>query len=153
VRTIRCPLNTLYGKNAKLLNAEVRSAPCFEELNLCSLRQRFVTCGPRTPGGPKLFRKLNNFSQQINKVYVRKKSNSEVENFKTLCKSEGIWNWRLIIKLVNLPIKIKIPIFVYFFVCELNKIFRNLCICLLCIFCVLFWGSDRRNGLGVRGFQ
>jgi hypothetical protein len=25
-------------------------------------------------------------------------------------------------------------IFVYFFVCELNKIFRNLCICLLCIF-------------------
>jgi hypothetical protein len=42
------------------------------------------------PGGPRLFRKLNNFYQQINKVYVRKKAKSEIENFKTLCKSEGI---------------------------------------------------------------
>jgi hypothetical protein len=40
--------------------------------------------------------------------------------------------------LVNLPIKIKFPIFVYFSVCELNKIFRNLCICLLCTVCVFF---------------
>jgi presenilin-like A22 family membrane protease len=40
--------------------------------------------------------------------------------------------------LVNLSIKIKIPIFVYFLVCELNKIFRNLCICLLCTVCVFF---------------
>jgi hypothetical protein len=39
---------------------------------------------------------------------------------------------------VNLPIKIKIPIFVYFFVCELNEIFHNLCICLLCTVCVFF---------------
>jgi hypothetical protein len=37
--------------------------------------QRFLSCGPRTPGGPRLFRKLNNFSQQINKVYIRKKQN------------------------------------------------------------------------------
>jgi hypothetical protein len=55
-------------------------------------------------------------------------------------------------KLVNLPIKIKIPIFVYFFVCELNKIFRNLCIGSLCtvsvFFCVLFWGSNRRMAHG-----
>jgi hypothetical protein len=29
--------------------------------------QRLLTCGPRTPGGPRLFRKLNIFSQQINK--------------------------------------------------------------------------------------
>jgi hypothetical protein len=42
------------------------------------------------PGGPRLFRKLNNFSQQINKVYIRKKAKSEIENFKTLCKSKGI---------------------------------------------------------------
>jgi hypothetical protein len=41
-------------------------------------------------------------------------------------------------KLVNLPTKIKTPIFVYFFVCELNKIFRNLCICLLCTLRVFF---------------
>jgi hypothetical protein len=47
-----------------------------------------------------MFRKLNNFSQQINKVYVRKKAKSEIENFKTLCKSEKIRNWRLKIKLV-----------------------------------------------------
>jgi hypothetical protein len=35
---------------------------------------------------------------------------------------------------INLPIKIKIPIFVYFFVCELNKIL------VICVFvcCVLF---------------
>jgi hypothetical protein len=39
---------------------------------------------------------------------------------------------------INLLIEIKFPIFVYFFVCELSKIFRNLCICLLCIFCMLF---------------
>jgi hypothetical protein len=77
--------------------------------------QWFLTCGPRTPGGPRLFRKLNNFSQQINKVYVRKKAKSEIENFKTLCKSEGIWNWRLEIKLVNLSIKIKI-LYIFSFV-------------------------------------
>jgi hypothetical protein len=100
--------------------------------------KRFLTCGPRTPGGPRLFRKLNNFSQQISKVYIRKKSKSEIENFKMLCKSEGIWNWRLKITLVNLPIQIQIPIFVYFFVCELNKIFCDLCICLLCTVCVFF---------------
>jgi hypothetical protein len=41
-------------------------------------------------GGPQLFRKLNNFSQQINKVYIRKKAKYEIENSKTLCKSEGI---------------------------------------------------------------
>jgi hypothetical protein len=35
-----------------------------------TVEQRFLTCGPRTPGGPRLFRKLNNFSQQINKVYT-----------------------------------------------------------------------------------
>jgi hypothetical protein len=69
---------------------------------------------------------------------IFKKAKSEIENFKTLCESEGIRNWRLKIKLVNLRIKIKIPTFVYFFVCELNKIFRNLCICLLCTVCVLF---------------
>jgi hypothetical protein len=40
--------------------------------------------------------------------------------------------------LVNLSIEIKIPIFVYFFVCESNKIFRNLCICLLCTVRVFF---------------
>jgi hypothetical protein len=51
-------------------------------------------------GGPQLFRKLNNFSQQINKVYIHKKAKSEIENFKTLCKSEGILNWSLKIKLV-----------------------------------------------------
>jgi hypothetical protein len=49
-----------------------------------NLQQRFLTCGPR------LFRKLNNFSQKINKVYIRKKAKSEILNFKTLCKSEGI---------------------------------------------------------------
>jgi hypothetical protein len=61
---------------------------------LNNLKQRFLTCGPRTPGGPRrlpgcprLFRKLNNFSQQINKG---KKAKSEIENFKMLCKSEGI---------------------------------------------------------------
>jgi hypothetical protein len=54
------------------------------------LVQRFFTCGPRTRGGPRLFRKLNTFSQQINKVYIRKKAKSGIENFKTLCKSEGI---------------------------------------------------------------
>jgi hypothetical protein len=31
---------------------------------------------------------------------MRKKAKSEIENFKTLCNSEGIWNWRLNIKLV-----------------------------------------------------
>jgi hypothetical protein len=39
----------------------------------------------------------------------------------------------LVAEIINLLIKIKIPIFAYFFVCELNKIFRNLLICLLCI--------------------
>jgi hypothetical protein len=64
-----------------------------------ALTQLFLTCGPRTPvvrdaysGGPRLFRKLNNFPQQINKVYIRKKAKSEIENYRTLCKSEGIWN-------------------------------------------------------------
>jgi hypothetical protein len=36
--------------------------------------QRLLTCGSLTPGGPRLFRKLNNFSQQINEVYTSKKS-------------------------------------------------------------------------------
>jgi hypothetical protein len=67
-----------------------------------TIGQWFLTCGPRTPGGPRLFRKLNNFSQQINRVYVRKKAKSEIENVKTLCKREGILNWRLKIKLVPL---------------------------------------------------
>jgi hypothetical protein len=92
-------------------------------------------------GGPRLFRNLIIFFNKLIKYIHVKKTKSEIENLKMLCKSEGILNWRLKIKLVNLPIKIKIPIFVYFFVCELNKIFRNLCICLLCtvcIFCVLF---------------
>jgi hypothetical protein len=66
------------------------------------LEQRFLTCGPRTPGGPRLFRKVNSFTQQIKKVYIRKEAKYEIENFKTLCKSEGIWNWRLKIKLVPL---------------------------------------------------
>jgi hypothetical protein len=50
-----------------------------------SLIQRFLNCGPRTPGvrdaysgGPRLFRKLNNFSQQINKVYLFKKAKSKI---------------------------------------------------------------------------
>jgi hypothetical protein len=34
--------------------------------------------------------KLNNFSQQINKVKIHKKAKSEIENFKMLCKSEEI---------------------------------------------------------------
>jgi hypothetical protein len=42
-----------------------------------------VVCGPLR-GLLRGFRKLNNFSQQINKA------KSEIENFKTLCKSEGI---------------------------------------------------------------
>jgi hypothetical protein len=37
-------------------------------------------------GSPRLFRKLNNFSQQINTVHTRKKAKSEIENFKTLCR-------------------------------------------------------------------
>jgi hypothetical protein len=37
---------------------------------------------------------------QINEVYIRKKAKYKIENFKTLCKSEGILNWRLKIKLV-----------------------------------------------------
>jgi hypothetical protein len=41
-------------------------------------------------GCPRLFRKLNNFSQQINKLFLIKKAKSEIEDFKTLCKSEGI---------------------------------------------------------------
>jgi hypothetical protein len=32
----------------------------------------------------------NQIDQQINKVYIRKKPKSEMENFKTLCKSEGL---------------------------------------------------------------
>jgi hypothetical protein len=55
-----------------------------------TLYQRLLTCGPRTPGFLRLFRKLNYFSQQINKVYIRKKAKSEIENFKKHCKSEGI---------------------------------------------------------------
>jgi hypothetical protein len=35
-------------------------------------------------GGLQLFRKLNNFSQQINKVFLCKKAKSEIENFKKL---------------------------------------------------------------------
>jgi uncharacterized C2H2 Zn-finger protein len=47
------------------------------------LSQRFLTCGPRTPGGPRLFRKLNNFSQQINKVYIYvKKQNLKLKILK-----------------------------------------------------------------------
>jgi hypothetical protein len=46
-----------------------------------SVEQRFLTRGPRTPGGPRLFRKLNNFSQQINKLYIRKKK-IKIWNFK-----------------------------------------------------------------------
>jgi hypothetical protein len=42
------------------------------------LDQRFLTCGPRTPGGPRLFKKFNNSSQQINKVHIRKKAKSEI---------------------------------------------------------------------------
>jgi hypothetical protein len=53
-----------------------------------------VVCGPlgvhdAYSGDPRLFRKLNIFSQQINKVKIRKKAKSEIEKFKTLCKSEG----------------------------------------------------------------
>jgi hypothetical protein len=99
-----------------------------------ALGQR-LTCGPRTSGGPRLFKKLNNFSLQINKV-LRKKTKYFTENFRTLCKSEGIWNWRLQIKFVPLALFVgaaQAPS-----VCELNKIFRNLCICLLGIVCVFF---------------
>jgi hypothetical protein len=53
------------------------------------------------PGGQRLFRKLNNFSEQINKVDIRKKAKSEIGYFKNA-------------HIINLPIKIKIPFFVYF---------------------------------------
>jgi hypothetical protein len=49
---------------------------------LGGLVQRFLACGQRTPGGPRLFTKLNNFSQPINEV-SRKKAKSEIDNFKT----------------------------------------------------------------------
>jgi hypothetical protein len=54
-----------------------------------SLTQRFLTFGPRTPGGPRrlirgprLFRKLNNFSQQIYKVFFVKKQNLKLKVLK-----------------------------------------------------------------------
>jgi hypothetical protein len=68
-------------------------------------------------------------------------------------------------KLVNLRIKTKFPVSVYFFVCELNEIFRNLCICLLCTVCVFFvccfevqivemaWGSAASSSDSVGGPQ
>jgi hypothetical protein len=44
---------------------------------MSTLEQQFLTYGPQTPGvhdaysgGPRLFMKLNNFSQQINKVKI-----------------------------------------------------------------------------------
>jgi hypothetical protein len=47
-----------------------------------SLIQRFLTCGPRTPGGSRLFRKLNHFSQQIKKYVYVKKQNLKLTIFK-----------------------------------------------------------------------
>jgi hypothetical protein len=62
----------------------------FRKTTIISLTQRFLACGPRTPGGPRLFRKLNNFSRRLMKYFYVKKAKSEIENFKTLCKSEGM---------------------------------------------------------------
>jgi hypothetical protein len=45
----------------------LRKWPIISQGSTYSLVQRLLTCGPRTPGGPRLFRKLNNFPQQINK--------------------------------------------------------------------------------------
>jgi hypothetical protein len=46
------------------------------------LDQRLLACGPRTPGDPRLIRKLNNFSQQINKVFYVKKQNLKLKILK-----------------------------------------------------------------------
>jgi hypothetical protein len=63
------------------------------------LRQRLLTCGPRTPGGPRRLLRGSAtvceikyfFPSRLRKyTYVKKKAKSETENLKTLCKSEGI---------------------------------------------------------------
>jgi hypothetical protein len=41
-----------------------------------------LTCGLQTPRGPRLLRKLNNFSQQIYKVYICKKQNLKLKILK-----------------------------------------------------------------------
>jgi hypothetical protein len=53
-----------------------------------------------------------------------KKAKSEIENFKRLTAS-------------TFPLKLKFRFLCILFVCELNKIFRDLCIC-LCVVCVFF---------------
>jgi hypothetical protein len=60
------------------------------QLPLQATEQWFLTCGPRNPGDPRLYNKLNNLFQKINKVQKCKKAKSEIKNFKTLCKSEEI---------------------------------------------------------------
>jgi hypothetical protein len=55
--------------------------------------------------GPRLFRKLNDFSQQISKVYIRKKAKSEIENFKRY------------VKVKEFEINRKKSFVIFFFVC------------------------------------
>jgi hypothetical protein len=50
--------------------------------NFNALYQRFLTCGPRTPGGPRLLWKLNNLSQQIDKACFEKNQNLKLKILK-----------------------------------------------------------------------
>jgi hypothetical protein len=53
-----------------------------QKTNIDSVKLRFLTYGPRTPGGPRLLKKLNNFSQQINKVENVKKQKMKLKFLK-----------------------------------------------------------------------
>jgi hypothetical protein len=72
-----------------------------------------------TQGGPRLFRKLNNFSQQINEVKIRKEAKSEIENFKTLTAS-------------TFPLKLKFRFLYIFSFVEKIKYFV---ICVFVVYC------------------
>jgi hypothetical protein len=73
-------------------------------------------------GDSRLFRKLNIFSQQINKVYIRKKAKSEIENFKTLTAS-------------TFPLKLKFQfLYIFSFVNEIK--YFVICVFVCCVFFV-----------------
>jgi hypothetical protein len=51
-----------------------------------ALDQRLFTCGPRTSGGPRLFKKLNSFSSRLIKYMYTRKQNLKFKILKRFVK-------------------------------------------------------------------
>jgi hypothetical protein len=138
-----------------------------ESLDRNVLSQRFLACGPRTLGGPRLFRKLNNFSQQIKKwyfyIHTQKKQNLKLKILKRSVKVKEFEIGGSKLSWLIFPLKLKFR-FLYIF-SFVNKIkYFVICVfvcCVLFVYCFevqiveMAWGSaaSSSDSVGVRRSQ